>query len=215
MKQWVLVCALLLGSAGWAQGIDGVGRISVGGGFRWVPNWWFQSHAADLGTPVIPTVDGGGAGFASFGLGVTTSLEVSIDLLFGYHEFALRAVDGGTRPFSSLTAGAVIGGRLVGTDVFWKGFSPYLSAQAGPMLSALSARDAKIPEKVTVGFVGGGGFTQKIMDRYGVGLDVRYVYARNAVPDISGINVGGVMFSVHFTVFFPPALKRDLDVPGF
>jgi hypothetical protein len=110
MKQWFVVCALVLSSAGWAQGIDGVGRISVGGGFRWVPNWWFQSHAADLGTPVIPTVDGGGAGFASFGLGVTTSLEVSIDLLFGYHEFALRAVDGGTRPFSSLTAGDGAGG---------------------------------------------------------------------------------------------------------
>jgi hypothetical protein len=215
MKRFLLLFALLASGASWAQGIDGWGRLSIGGGFRWVPNWWFQSHAADAGTPVIPTIDGGGQGTASFGFGVSTNLELSVDLLVGYQTFSLATPGGDPNPYTSLTAGALLGGRLVGTDVFFKGFMPYLSLQTGPVLSAISSRDGALPEKVNLGLSAAGGATVKIAERYGFTLEVRYLQARNAVPGISGINAGGVLFSVMFTYFFAPSLKRDLDVPGF
>jgi hypothetical protein len=215
MKRFAVVLALLVSGASWAQGIDGWGRISAGGGFRWVPNWWFQEKSAALDRAMIPTIDGGGQGTASFGLGVSSMLEISVDLVLGYQTFALHNPDGDSNPYTSLTAGALLGGRLVGTDVFFKGFMPYLSLQAGPVLSAISSHDQMVPEKVNLGLSAAGGATVKIGDRYGFTLEVRYLQARNAVPGISGINVGGVWFTAMFTYFFAPALKRDLDVPGF
>ncbi|HEY0882340.1 MAG TPA: hypothetical protein VGD87_12445, partial [Archangium sp.] len=70
-------------------------------------------------------------------------------------------------------------------------------------------------ERVLLAVSAGGGLTWRITDRYGLTLDVRYMFARSAIWPISGINVGGVWFGLSFNIFFPPAPKRDLDVPGF
>ena len=215
MKRWFVVCALLVSASAFASGIDGMGRISVGGGFRWVPNWWFQEHAAAAGTPMLPSIEGGPQGTASFGLGVSSLLEVSIDLLFGYQGFSLGQPDGGQNDFTVITAGGVLGGRLVGTDVLFKGFMLYLGVGAGPMLAAITSQSLKVPERSVLGLSVSGGATYRFADRYGITLEVRYLNGRSTVPDISGINVGGVWFSAMFTIFIPPSLKRDLDVPGF
>ena len=211
----VLLGVLLLSSAAMGEGIDGWGRVSVGGGFRWVPNWHFIAKAAEAGTPVIPGINGGPQLTASFGYGVTASLELTVDLFGSYETFALTLPDDQKDEYTSAIYGAVLGGRLVGSNVFFKGFMPYLALQAGPMLSSISSRVNPLPERVLLAFCAGGGLTYRFADRYGITLDAKYIYARSAVPPISGINVGGVMFSAMFTIFFPPPPKRDLDVPGF
>lgn len=214
MKRLWLCVMLLSSSAAFADGIDGWGRVSVGGGFRWVPNWWFIEHAAAAGTPVIPGPSGGPEATASFGFGVSRVIELSIDLLGSFETFSLALPDGGKDEYTSAIYGAQLGGRLMGTDVFFKGFMPYLQLQAGPLLSNISVKSAQIPEKVLLALSASGGFNYRFSDKYGVGIDVRYIYARANTP-ISGINVGGVCFSAMFTFYFPPAPKRDLDVPGF
>jgi hypothetical protein len=215
MRKCSLVAALLLSSVASAQGIDGLGRISLGGGFRWVPNWYLIDKAAAAGTPVIPGISGGPQLNASFGYGVATVLEVSIDLFGSYETFGLSLPDGGVDDITSAMYGAAIGGRIVGSNVFFKGFMPYLQIQAGPLLSNVTSRQYPTTERVLLGLHASGGATYRFADRYGITLDVRYIYARGALSGLSGINVGGVMFSAMFTIFFPPAPKRDLDVPGF
>ncbi|MBL8912375.1 MAG: hypothetical protein JNM17_16910 [Archangium sp.] len=215
MKKFVLAVAVLACTSARADGIDGMGHVSIGGGFRWLPNWWFKDKAAAAGTPMNPGVDGGPQAIASFGLGVTSVLAISVNLIFGYHGFSLARPDGLNDEYSSVTAGALIGGRLQTTDVLFKGFMPYLELQAGPVLSVLGGPREMIPEKAILGLSAAGGATYRFHRSYGLTLEVRYLQARNAVPEISGINVGGVWFSAMFTIFFPPAPKSDLAVPSF
>ena len=215
MTRLLLVGLVLLSGTALAEGIDGWGRISVGGGFRWIPNWWFIDHAANAGTPVIPGLSGGPQVGASFGFGVTSNVEVAIDLLGGYETFTLRLPDDQKDEYTSAAYGAQIGGRIVGSNVPFKGLLPYLSVQAGPLVSSITSKLNPQTERLLLAITVGGGLTYRFADRYGITLEAKYIYARSAVWPISGINVGGVAFSAMFTIFFPPAPKRDLDVPGF
>jgi hypothetical protein len=208
----IAVIGLLLAATPASAGsVEGWGRISLGGGYRWVPNWYFAEKAAAAGRPIeVPSV-GGPQGTASFGLGVNAWLEVAIDLFAGYDAFTLAPQEA----FTSIAYGAMLGGRLVAADLFVKGFMPYVVLQAGPMLAQVQSPLTKDPEKLMGALAAGGGATWRFSDRYGVSLEAKWIYGRNFVTDISGINVGGVWFTASFTIFFPPAPKRDLDVPGF
>jgi hypothetical protein len=211
----VSLVVMLLSTAAFAEGIDGLGRISIGGGFRWVPNWWFTERAAEFGAPVLPGLTGGPQANASFGLGVSPVMELTIDLLGSFETITLQLPDGNRDEITSAMYGAMLGGRLSSTNVFFKGFMPYLQVQAGPLLSNVSSKAFPTPERVLLAVSASGGATWRFSDRYGITLDARYVLARSAVSGVSGLNVGGVLFSAMFTIFFPPPPKRDLDVPGF
>ncbi len=216
MRTVVLVCGLLLaGTAQAGNGIDGWGRISVGGGVRWVPNWWFVDHAAMAGTPVVEQMPVGPQGVLSFGYGVSQWLEVSVDVFGGWEAFALQGLDGQKLSYSSFTGAAMLGGRLVGRDLFGKGVSPWLSVQGGGLFTAVSGPNIEITERLLPSFAAGGGVDVRFADRYGVSFDVRYLHGRSYVPPVSGINVGGVWFTVSFVIYFPPEPKQDLAVPGF
>jgi hypothetical protein len=214
MRQ-LLLGVLLLSQAAFAEGIDGWGRISAGGGFRWVPNWYFIGKAADAGTPVVPGISGGPELTASFGYGVSSALELSIDLVGGFETITLARQDGQQEEYISQIYGIQLGGRLTGSNVFFKGFMPYLSVQAGPLLSAITGTVNPQTERLLLAISAAVGATYRFTDRYGLSLEARYINSRSVLSPISGINVGGVAFSVLFTVFFPPPPKRDLDVPGF
>ncbi|MGV3619779.1 MAG: hypothetical protein ACO1OB_03120 [Archangium sp.] len=215
MKRVVLSLLMLAASSSFASGIEGWGRISVGGGPRWIPNWWFVDNAAMAGTPVINHVPLGGHGNASFGYGVTAFLEVTVDIFAGYEAFALQGLDGQRMEYGSFAGAAMLGGRLVAKDIFGKGFSPWLSVQGGGLLSSLNGPNVEIFERLMPSFAAGGGFDIRFNERYGMSVDARYLYGRSYVPPISGINVGGMWFTVSVVFFFPPDSKRDLAVPGF
>lgn len=210
-RSMAVVALLLVAAPARAGGIEGWGRISVGGGYRWVPNWYFAEKAAAAGRPIEVASPGGPQGTASFGLGVNAWLEVAIDLFGGYEAFTLAPQE----HFTSVSYGALLGGRLVGTDVLFKGFMPYLVLQAGPLLAQVTSAQSQGQEKLMGSLAAGAGATWRFAERYGVSLEAKWYYGRHFVTDISGINVGGVWFTASFTIFFPPAPKRDLDVPGF
>lgn len=218
MIRTLLAVMVLAGGSALAQegmGIDGVGRISVVGGFRWVPNWHFKEKAAEAGYPMVPTLEGGASGAVSFGLGVSRFLEVAVEVPLGYHGFQLEGPDGTREDFTSFSAGAYLGPRLVASDVLFKGLLAWAGAGGGGLLTTVGGRRQEIPERLVLSFTVAGGLTWRITQTYGISLEVRYVNGRNAVAGISGINAGGVWFNAGLTIFFPPAIKRDLDVPGF
>lgn len=191
--------------------IEGWGRVSVFGGWRWVPNWFFADKAAEAGTPMLKASPGGPQGGASFGYGALPFVEVAIDLFIGYETFELS----GLQPFSSVSYGGLLGARFTRMDVLFPGFAPYLGVQAGPMLASVTSNSAPQPEKLLGAVSVNGGVNYRFAERFAVNLDVRWIIARTYVDPIAGINVGGVWFSAGFTIFFAPAPKRDLDVPGF
>lgn len=213
MRRCGLLFGLLLLVAGSAEasGVDGLGRISIGGGWRWVPNWYFASKAEEAGRPLEAVSSGGPQGTASFSLGVNSWLEVAVDLFIGYEGFRLAPQE----QFSSVSYGGVIGARLVATDVLFKGFMPYLSLQAGPMLSSVASPQTPNAERLLGALSAAGGATWRFAERYGVSVEARWIYGRLFVPGISGINVGGVWFSASFVIFIPATPKRDLEAPGF
>jgi hypothetical protein len=209
-----LALVLVLGaSAAHAQAsIDGWGRITVLGGYRWTPNWYFNGRAAEAGYPVEKPSIGGPAVTASFGYGATSVIELAVDAFFAWETFKLANLE----PFNAFTYGGGIGPRLVKGDLFFRGFSPWVAVQAGPIFATVQSPSlANNPERVLGAIFVAGGFHLRVADRWAITFDVRWIYARAMVPEISGINVGGVVFSLGVTSFFPPPPKRELDVPGF
>lgn len=209
---FALVVALASsGARAESRSIEGWGRISVFGGYRWVPNWFFADKAAEAGRPLVRPSPGGPQGGASFGYGAFAFAEIAIDLLIGYETFELE----GLQPFSAVTYGGLLGPRFTKMDVLFKGFAPYVGVQAGPVLSSVSSNSLPQREKLLGAVAVNGGFNYRFAERLAFNVDVRWMLARNFVDPIAGANVGGVWFSVGFTIFFAPEPKRDLDVPGF
>lgn len=194
-----------------SRSIEGWGRISVFGGYRWVPNWFFADKAAEAGTPMLRPSPGGPQGGASFGYGAFPFVEIAIDLLVGYETFTLE----GLEPFSAVSYGGLLGPRFTKMDVLFKGFAPYLGVQAGPLLSSVTSTSLPQREKLLGAVAVNGGFNYRFAERMAFTVDARWVLARNYVDPIAGANVGGFWFSVGFTIYFAPEPKRDLDVPGF
>jgi hypothetical protein len=179
---------------------DGMGRVTVGGGFRWVPNDYFAQRAQAAGFDLLPKPLLSPQGTASFGYGATELIEVSIDLLAGFERFSLL-----NKPeaYSSLTYGALIGARLVKVDFLVRGLIPYVGAQFGPMLTTVTTPSDPRPEKVITGYAVNAGVTWLFIDRFGLSLDVRWLWARSYADNISGINVGGLFVSLGVTIVFP------------
>lgn len=195
---------------------DGVGRVSFGGGLRWTPNGFFNGKAAEAGHPnttaeEFVTAPLGFQGMASFGYGAFEWLELAVDVFGGFESFQLE----GWLPFSSVSYGGLIGLRLTRYDFPVAGLVPYLGVQTGPMLVTVTSPSSPGAEKIMQAWSVNGGAAYKFTDKLAVYVDVRYLYGRDYVSEISGRNVGGVWFSAGLTIFFPPTPKRDLDVPGF
>jgi hypothetical protein len=192
------------------QSIEGWGRVTVLGGYRWVPNWYFEGKAAAAGDPVLRPSQGGPAVIGSFGYGATDWLEISVDLFGSYDSFGLQR----SGLFSAFTYGAVLGPRLSRANLFFRGFTPFLGAEAGATFALVSSAAVNAGERLLPGFTAVAGFHLRIADRWALTFDARWIYARSVIPGISGLNVGGVLVSVGITAFFPPR-PQELQAPGF
>jgi hypothetical protein len=213
--RWLVLAAVVLGAQafadeGFSRGVEGWGRISVYGGYRWTPNWYFTAQAAAAGFPVTQPSKGGPLGMVSFGYGAFTNFELAVDVFAAFETFTLDQY----APFSATTYGALIGPRLTKKDLF-PGFTPYAGVEGGPTLALVQSASVTNPERLLGGLAVVGGFHLMVADRWAISFDVRWIYARAVVPGISGINVGGVLFSLGVSTFFSPAPRREYEVPGF
>jgi hypothetical protein len=183
--------------------IEGLGRITVGGGVRWLPNDHFKKGAEGEGFPLESSWAVGPMGFATFGYGVLSFLEVSIDLIAAGERFKLL-----DRPeYSSVTYGPLLGARVMKADLFFEGFTPMAGVLLGPIFSHVSRDDGLVEERVTTGLSIVAGFAFRLSHRFGIWTEARYLLARGVVPEMTtGINTGGFWFGAGFTVY--------LETPG-
>jgi len=183
----------------WPQGIDGVGRITISGGWKQTPNDYFFNNAASQGSPVEWRGAGGPEGTASFGYGATWWLEVSIDLFVGADRFKIAGYD----PLNTITYGALLGVRLTKMDLLFKGFAPFVGVGLGPTLGyVFTGSTPPAQETLLTGIAGTAGLTYRIAERVALTLEYRFLYAR-AKWVLGGINVGANFVSAGVVIYFP------------
>jgi opacity protein-like surface antigen len=211
-----LIAAVLLGAApaaaaeAWQNGISGVGRISLLGGWKLTPNDHFFKQSADLGYPTVSRGIGGGQGTASFGYGAVSFLEVSIDLFLGNDRFQIDTFN----PINVLTYGALIGVRFTFMDLLFPGFAPYVGVGVGPTLGYVwTGTEGETFERLVTAVAGTAGLTYRVNDRFGLTLEYRFLYARG-VWVTSGVNIGGSFFSLGAVIYFPRTVPDSSRMLG-
>jgi hypothetical protein len=192
-----LLCATAAGATE-AGSIEGLGRITISGGIRLLPNDWFKSHVALEGHPVESWWPLGPQGTASFGYGVLSFLEVNIDLVGAGEGYKLADLPQST----SVTYGALLGARLMKADLFFEGFTPFAGVQIGPIFSHQSRDDGLVEERVVTGFSVVGGLAFRFSHLFGIWAEYRFLLARGVVPELStGINAGGSWFGIGLSIY--------------
>lgn len=205
-----VVILLAIPSEAAPESIEGSGRLTFLGTYRWVPNWYFDGRAAATNHKYESPWGGGPGGIISGGYGVTKNIEITLDLFGLYNPFKVTPWGN----VDAVTYGASVGGNFVVNNLFFDGFFPYIGAQGAFVLVNMRADGLKIPERVTGGLVIAGGFHLRFHDAWAFTLDIRWMMARSVFPQISGINAGGLMGSIGVTYFFAPQ-ARTATVPGF
>ncbi len=187
-----------------AQSLEGTGRVTLTGGWRYTPNDYFQGRAAEAGFTASPSA-GGPQAVGTFAYAATSSLEVAVDLFAGAERIELA----GTKPLSSATYGAMIGFRS-----FWPlgaegTVVPNAGLALGPMLAWTTGGPEDVStERLATVYAASAGVSVRLSETFGLALDVRYLLARGLVPGISGINMGGLWAGVGATWFLPGEPSR-------
>lgn len=200
MRLAFCLASLLVASTALAQA--GTGRVSVVGGWRYTPNDFLIHTASEQGIG-IRQGSGGPQLTGSFAYAAAEGLEVAIDLFAGYEQLGVS----GYKPISSVTYGALLGGRA-----YWRfgNLIPHLGVGLGPALVDVSGGVAgTLSERVVTTYAAMGGLTFQLNDNLGITADVRVLYARGYLQDVGGINAGGVWGGLGVTWFFPPDVSRE------
>lgn len=196
MKHALVGFILCVSSLAQAQSMEGAGRISLMPGWRYTPNAFFADNAEQAGYPLQQTSPGGPQIVGTFAYAATDALEVAIDLFAGYENLRLANSDDVT---------SVSYGALAGVRAFWPmgRFVPNIGLGLGPTLVYTTGGPSQSnTERVTTAYFGSAGVTYRFSDVLGATLDVRYLYARGMVPQIGGVNAGGVWANLGVTWYF-------------
>ena len=65
-------------------------------------------------------------------------------------------------------------------------------------------------EKLNTGFSFNAGLTFRFAEKWGVGADVRYLFNDGVVPDLAGLNAGGLWVSLTITFFIGAGPKDPM-----
>ena len=210
MKRAIFAFALLAASSAPAQQaertIEGMSRLAVQAGWRYTPNDTFRSQVQAIGHPVITKMGGGPQFSASFGYAPLSWIEATIDVFIGFESFAL----GGLDSFTSTTYGALLGVRLEKMDFPVRGLIPYVGAQIGPALAFVASKSIANYEKLNTGITINAGLTYRLNDKWGIGLDARYMFASADLPDLATLNAGGLWASLTVTFFIGAGPKDPM-----
>ncbi len=189
-----------------ARSLEGMGRVAVQGGYRWTPNADFKRRAEAQGHPVEAGLTGGPQFSASFGYAPLDWVEATIDVFVGFENFRVKDFE----EFTSTTYGALLGVRFAKMDFPFRGVVPYFGAQLGPVLSFITSKSTPGSERLNTGYSINAGLTFRVADRWGIGFDARYMFARGDVPEIATIDAGGLWISLSVTYFIPAGPKDPL-----
>lgn len=204
MKSLPLLAALLLTLPAAAQvATEGASRISVLPGWRWTPNDHFAGSAARAGFPRTEASSGGPQLTAAFGYMATSNLEIAIDLFAGFETLSLETFGDVT----SVSYGALLQLRSV---FEWGPVNPYLGIGLGPtlVLTDPASVDRDTNERLLTGYTADAGVTFRLSEALGLTLFARWLLARGFVPEVGGINAGGLWGGLGITFLLPGEPSR-------
>ena len=207
--------------------LDGVGRITVQGGWRLTSNetlyasWYGRSENAGLAR--AREVSGGPLAVGSFAYAMSDLVELGVDLFVTGGRLYLNEPETGERRIDVLSYGALIGLRFqtVLPEVGPYGLVPFAGFLTGPALISSKRQGEALQESTTQAWVGPLGAPWRLSPRWGVTAEYRLAFLRGPVgaPDparnnarIGSFSVGGNWFALGVTYSFPPEPSRPL--PG-
>ena len=185
---------------------EGMGRVTVLGGWRLTPNNHFEASAVAAGTPLVSRSPGGPALIAGFGYSATALIEVAIDAIVGAERLHLT----GSAPFTSLTYGALLNLRL--QPQFTADFGMSVGVGTGPVLVDILNSHFKVAsERLTEGWEGEIGLFYRLSPRYSLTLEYRLLLARGTVNGVGSVNAGGSWLGLGFTFWLSGSDRTQIS----
>ena len=227
MRRSVLLALLLAAGSASAQEepgpLDGVGRISIQGGWRLTSNDTFYESFYALpdyrGVPRAPASPGGPLGAGSFAYSASEFIELGIDLFATGEQLRLT----GAPTLTNVTYGALVGVRFqMLLDVLTpQGVVPFIGLESGPTLAYSTAQGVGQKEVFTQAWVGSVGATFRFSSHWGLTAEYRLAFARGqsafntreAYKDLASYNAGGNWFALGVTYMFAPEPSRPFTSP--
>ena len=189
--------------------VQGVGRITAGGGWRLVPNDHWRAGAAEQGTPEATPSIGGPHAFISGGYGALDYLDVGLDLYVGGERHTLETLP----TYTAVSYGVAVAVRFMKADFLVQGLTPMAGVGLGPTICYVGRDDGLIREIVTTGFSAMGGISWRLTHAFGLWLEYRFLLARGFAPEIGrSINMGGSFFGLGVT-FYLESYKGPAETP--
>ncbi|SEK70981.1 hypothetical protein SAMN05444354_102140 [Stigmatella aurantiaca] len=188
---------------------EGVGRITVQGGWRLVANDTFYDRYAsrpeNAGLEPSPRSQGSPIGMATFAYAITDLVELGVDLFGTLERLQLT----GQPRLTTISYGALLGLRLQGgLNVGPEGLVPFVGVLTGPLLASAAFQGQAAKETLIQAWGATVGATFRLTPVWGLTAEYRLVRARGAVEApgrrFGTFNAGGSWFGLGITYTFPP-----------
>jgi hypothetical protein len=218
-----------------AAPLEGVGRISVAGGWRLASNQTFYDSFYALpgyecsGATCPRDSFGGPFGAATFAYAVTENIELGIDLFATGQQLRLNNAP----TLNTYTYGALVGLRF---QTLWdvltpQGIVPFVGLELGPSLVLSEAKGIGRQEQVQQPWVGTVGASFRLSPTWAILAEYRLAFARGQSPfntyepdpalglpktpykDLASFNAGGNWFALGLSYMFPPDPIRPFASP--
>ncbi len=200
--------------------LNGVGRISIQGGWRLSSNDTFYDSFYALpdfqGAERAPISPGGPFLAGSFAYSVTDLIELGIDLFATGEQLKLT----GAPTLNNVTYGALVGVRFQGLlDVLTpEGVVPFVGIQTGPTLALSQAEGVGVREIFTQTWAGSVGATFRLSHRWGLTAEYRLAFVRGQsafntrkeFEQLASYNAGGNWFALGVTYLLPADPSRPI-----
>ena len=226
MRRLVSLALLLAAGSASAQEegglapLNGVGRISVQGGWRLSSNTTFYDSFYALpgfqGAQRAPESPGGPFLTGSFAYAVTDLIELGVDVFATGEQLRLT----GAPTLTNITYGALLGVRFQGLlDVLTpEGVVPFVGIETGPTLALSRAENVGTKEVLTQAWVGSVGATFRLSPRWGITAEYRLAFARGQsafsrrkeYEQLASYNAGGNWFALGVTYMLPANPSRPI-----
>jgi hypothetical protein len=198
--------------------LEGVGRISIQGGLRYVANTTFYDNYYSLeGNRELERAKqsrGGPLVLGTFAYGISDLVEIGIDLFAHGERLQLT----GQPRLTTAAYGAMIGLRFRSwLDIGPDGMVPFLGLLTGPMVAVAAFNDQPVRETFSQAWAGTVGATFRLTPTWGISTEFRQVFARGAVgrtdQKFGSFNAGGSWFTVGVNYTFPKDSSPSSRVP--
>jgi hypothetical protein len=193
--------------------LDGVGRITVQGGWRYTSNTTFRTgyyaRPENQGLEQAAASPGGPLVAFTFGYAVNEYVELGVDLFATGERLELT----GAPTLTTLTYGALVGLRLqtLLEGVGPHGLVPWVGLLSGPTLVLSTFQGDPGTEGVKQAWGASVGASLRLSPRWAATLEARGVLVRGPVQDLGSVNGGGVWFGFGATYSFDAEPSRPVN----